>query len=131
MQKPVTKSWSTAGSLILNKPELAIIPGITLDDNEPVFNEPWEAQAFALVINLHEKGAFSWNEWADVLSVTIRSERTETEYYKLWLIALETILSQKSVLTDEEVDNRKSQWQRALLATPHGQPVNLENGQAG
>ena len=29
--------------------DLSKIPGIELDENGPVFNEPWEAQAFAMV----------------------------------------------------------------------------------
>ena len=43
------------------------IPGLRLEAGEPVFKEPWEANAFALVVGLHEKGAFEWNEWAEVL----------------------------------------------------------------
>ena len=34
------------------------------DEDGPVFNEPWEAQVFSLVLALHEKGQFSWDEWA-------------------------------------------------------------------
>ena len=44
---------------------------LPLEIAEPnVFAEPWQAQAFALVISLHEKDVFSWNEWADALSGT-------------------------------------------------------------
>ena len=39
-------------------------PAQPTDDDGPVFNEPWEAQAFSLVLALHEKGQFSWDEWA-------------------------------------------------------------------
>jgi hypothetical protein len=30
----------------------------------PVFSAPWEAQAFAMVLALHERGLFTWPEWA-------------------------------------------------------------------
>ena len=42
------------------------------ENGEPVFKEPWEAQAFSLVIALHESGVFSWDEWSDALAQAIR-----------------------------------------------------------
>ena len=41
------------------------VPSIPHDADGPVFREPWEAQAFALAVALHERGLFSWQEWAD------------------------------------------------------------------
>ena len=41
----------------------AAVPGV----EEPVFSEPWQAEAFALVVALHERGLFSWAEWAEAL----------------------------------------------------------------
>ena len=57
---------------------------------EPVFNEPWEAQAFAMVVKLHEQGAFTWTEWAETLGAEIKS--VERPYYESWLAALEKIV---------------------------------------
>ena len=54
--------------------DLASLPGLVLHDNEPVFSEPWQAQAFAMVISLHRKGAFTWQEWADALSREIHGD---------------------------------------------------------
>ena len=42
------------------------------ENGELVFTEPWEAQAFSLVIALHESGVFSWDEWSDALAQAIR-----------------------------------------------------------
>jgi nitrile hydratase accessory protein len=39
----------------------------------PMFREPWEAQAFALVLSLHERGVFSWTEWATALGDEIKN----------------------------------------------------------
>jgi len=111
----------------LSAPDLQIIPGITLDGTEPVFNEPWEASAFALVVGLHQKGAFEWTEWAEVLSKTIHQDDANTPYYELWLAALERILKEKQLVGAEEVTARAIDWQKALLATPHGQPIELQN----
>lgn len=127
MPKKVIQSWLIVGGVILNTPDLKSLEGIVLDDNEPVFSEPWEAQAFALVIGLYEKGAFTWVEWADVLSATIHADDGCTPYYELWLQALETIVMQKTLTNEDELLARKTEWQAALLATPHGQPIELQN----
>ena len=37
----------------------AAVPSIPRDDSGPVFREPWEAQAFAMALALHERGLFS------------------------------------------------------------------------
>jgi hypothetical protein len=34
-----------------------------MSDGEPVFAEPWQAQAFALAVELSAKGHFTWKEW--------------------------------------------------------------------
>ena len=52
--------------------DLGTCPGLPLgDDNAPVFAEPWMAQAFAMVLTLHQRGLFSWPEWAEALSAAI------------------------------------------------------------
>ena len=119
--------WLTAGDHILNTPDLKSLNGIVLDNNEPVFSEPWEAQAFALVIGLYEKDAFTWTEWGDVLSQTIHADGGCTPYYELWLQALEKIVKRKALADEGEIEHRKKAWQEALLATPHGQPIELQN----
>jgi len=48
------------------------MPSIARDESAPVFREPWEAQAFALALSLHERGVFAWNEWATALSAEIK-----------------------------------------------------------
>lgn len=111
----------------MNTPDLRALKGIILDGNEPVFSQPWEAQAFALVIGLYEKDVFTWTEWAEVLSKTIHADDGCIPYYELWLKALETIVMQKALIDEVEIANRQRDWQNALLATPHGQPIQLQN----
>ena len=62
------------------------------DEGGPVFAEPWEAQAFGMTLALYERGAFTWTEWAERLSVEIGAVRAHDDgsrYYELWLAALE------------------------------------------
>ena len=40
----------------------AALGGLPGDATGPVFREPWEAQAFAMVVALHERGVFTWSE---------------------------------------------------------------------
>ncbi len=37
-------------------------------NEERVFAEPWEAQAFALAVALNERGLFTWPEWASAFA---------------------------------------------------------------
>ena len=124
--KQVTQLWLIAGSRTLSVPDF--VPGLKRIDDEPVFDEPWEASAFALVVGLHEKGAFDWSEWADVLGATIKNNGEKTPYYESWLEALEKIISKKSFVESSEVEKREREWINALQATPHGSPIELKNG---
>ena len=94
-----------------------------LDLDDPVFNEPWEAQAFAMVVKLHERGAFTWNEWAEVLGAEIKS--SDAPYYEHWLSALEKIVEAKGLMSHNERLHRADEWDQAAKATPHGQPIEL------
>ena len=101
-------------------------PGI----DEPVFSEPWQAEAFALTVALHERGLFSWNEWADALSAEVKKPGAAadgSDYYQHWLAALEKLLAAKGVAPTPEVDAVAAAWERAAHATPHGKPILLEN----
>lgn len=96
----------------------------------PVFAEPWQAQAFALAVALNERGLFSWSEWAAELSAQLaRPGAAEDggDYYQHWLAALEALLAKKGVAEPGLIDTVSASWQRAAHATPHGQPIRLEN----
>jgi nitrile hydratase accessory protein len=103
------------------------------DQNGPVFNEPWEAQAFALAVRLSEAGNFSWTEWAAVLSLEIKTaqERGDPDlghtYYHHWLNALERLCTQKGLVPIVDLRRRKEEWRLAYLHTPHGKPIELGN----
>ena len=49
------------------RPEPGRLPGLPTDGEAPVFTAPWEAQAFAMAVALHERGLFTWPEWAAAL----------------------------------------------------------------
>jgi nitrile hydratase accessory protein len=94
------------------------------------FGEPWQAQVFALVVSLHEGGLFSWSEWAQSLSRQLKQPGTAddgSDYYECWLRALEELLKKHAIAADAEIGALQAAWQRAAHATPHGNPILLEN----
>jgi nitrile hydratase accessory protein len=117
----------------LSRPNLAALPQIPRDATGPVFREPWEAQAFAMAIALHERGIFTWTEWAAALAVEIKVAQgqgdadTGESYYHHWLAALEKLVVAKALSSAAELATRRDQWERAARATPHGQPIELYN----
>ena len=94
---------------------------------EAPFTEPWQATAFALTLNLHERGIFSWQQWTAALAAQI-ARRPDADYYACWLAALETLLTSTGHLDASEIDRLQHAWQKAAEHTPHGQPITLESG---
>jgi nitrile hydratase accessory protein len=99
------------------------------DPAPSTFAAPWEAQVFALVVSLQESGLFTWPEWADRLGREIRPadapERAAD--YGAWLATLEAILAERGLAAPESVQTRTAAFLRAAEATPHGEPIRLEN----
>jgi nitrile hydratase accessory protein len=93
------------------------------------FAAPWEAQVFALVVSLQEAGLFTWSDWTERLGREIRPadgpERAAD--YGQWLATLEKILAERGLAVSETVAARAAAFLRAAEATPHGQPIRLEN----
>jgi nitrile hydratase accessory protein len=121
----------------LSTPDLiAALPDLPRDAAGPVFREPWEAQAFAMAVALHERGTFSWSEWAAALAAEIKAAQaagdpdTGETYYRHWLAALERLVAAKALASTAELATRRDQWDRAARATPHGQPIELANDPA-
>jgi len=110
---------------------LAGLRKLPRDEGGPVFAEPWQAQAFALAVNLSEQGHFTWKEWAAVLAEELKgaASRGETDdgshYYEHWLAALERLVTAKGLSDPAAMLARKEAWADAYRRTPHGKPVEL------
>jgi nitrile hydratase accessory protein len=109
----------------------AAVPGIPRDAEGPVFREPWEAQAFAMTLALHERGLFSWPEWAAMLGEEIKRAQaagdpdTGETYYRHWLNALERIVAAKGLADVTMLARYRHAWHHAADRTPHGTPIEL------
>lgn len=98
--------------------------------DEPVFAEPWQAQAFALAVALADRSVFSWSEWAETLSGEVHRQDAAIDghdYYQHWMRALERLLVAKGVTSAGAIDDLAAAWRRAAHATPHGKPIELRN----
>ena len=95
---------------------------------ENPFDAPWQAQAFAMTLALHQAGLFTWPEWAAALGKALEGAAPDgSDYYACWLSALEAIVTAKAATTAAEVDAFTVRRQAAAHATPHGAPIRLEN----
>jgi nitrile hydratase accessory protein len=109
------------------------VPGVPRDADGPVFREPWEAQAFAMTLALHERGVFSWKEWAAALADEIKRAQvagnpdTGETYYLHWLNTLEKLVADKGVTTQDALHRYRHAWHHACDRTPHGQPIELRD----
>ncbi len=111
---------------------IAVVPGVPHEGEAPVFAEPWQAQAFALAVSLHQKGLFTWSEWAETLGAEIRKAVAAGDpddgstYYNHWMAALERLIAEKGVASEDTLARYATAWGRAAKRTPHGKPINLE-----
>ena len=62
------------------------------------FQAPWQAQIFALVVQLGDRGFFTWKEWSQALGAVIAEAQAAGDpdlgdtYYRHWVKTLEWIL---------------------------------------
>jgi len=107
-------------------------PGIPRDREGPVFNEPWEAQAFAMTLELNKRGLFTWKEWTEALGAEIKRAQAAGDpdrgntYYRHWLAALERIVAAKGIVDARTLARTRDAWAHACQRTPHGKPIELQ-----
>jgi nitrile hydratase accessory protein len=109
-----------------------VLRDLPRDEEGPVFREPWEAQAFAMALTLHERGLFTWKEWAAALADEIKRAQASGDpdegdtYYRHWLATLEKLVAAKGVATLEAQHRYRDAWDHAADRTPHGAPIELK-----
>ncbi len=108
----------------MSKTDWRNLDGIPLRDGEPVFEEPWQAQAFAMAVALNEQGMFEWTNWAEAFGANIASA-PDTPYWSHWMTTLEGFLARHSIASAEQIEKRTQEWHEAAARTPHGEPIAL------
>jgi nitrile hydratase accessory protein len=108
------------------------VQSIPRNTDGPVFGAPWEAEAFAVALALHERGVFTWTEWAATLGEEIKKAQaagdpdTGETYYHHWLATLERIVAAKGLADTTALARTRGAWQRACERTPHGTAIELQ-----
>ena len=116
---------------------LDALPRLPRDREGPIFAKPWQAQAFALAVDLARAGRFAWPEWAATLGAVLAEAAARGEpddgsrYWDHWLIALERLVVAKGLGTAADLDGLTEAWRDAYLTTPHGRPVALRPDRPG
>ena len=87
---------------------------VTEFGSDPVFQHPWEARAFAMIVSLSEQGLFAWSEWVECLSERIAAaEQRGSEdgrcpsYSEHWVGAAEDLLIRKGITSFEQLRARR------------------------
>jgi len=112
-------------------PALDGLPALPRDGDGPVFAEAWQAQAFAMAVELSRLGCFTWSEWAAALATEIKTAQAKGDpdlgdtYYHHWLAALEKLVAAKGLLGAAELAARKQDWAHAVEHTAFGKPIEL------
>lgn len=95
------------------------------------FEQPWQATVFALTVQLHERGVFTWPQWAHALgarlpdSASVNGAQT-TGYFEAWAAALGDVLEHSGAVAPGDIDRLQARWHEAAARTPHGRPIELD-----
>lgn len=99
-------------------------------EDQSVFPEPWAAEVFALAVQLHQNGFFSWSQWTEALALELNKPgrcHLGTDYFDCWCDALCKLIVDRGLLEEGQIAEMQASWKRAAAATPHGSPILLEN----
>ena len=84
------------------------IGSIPRSANQPVFDEPWQARIFAMVLKMHDDGKFEWKDFQSLLVeeiTTTEKAGAPRHYYENWFIAAERLVEKLGIAHSHEVDN--------------------------
>lgn len=92
---------------------VADMPLLPRDNDGPVFAAPWQAQAFAVVVDLIDSGKITRTEWADRLGAVLKEAEeggdndSGRRYYAYWLKALEGLVVEKDLANSNDLASEK------------------------
>jgi nitrile hydratase len=68
------------------------------------FHDDWEAHVFALEAALDDYGLFNTDEFRDAIERMAPADYLAASYYERWFTAIRTLLVEKGVITQEDMD---------------------------
>jgi hypothetical protein len=78
-------------------------PPLEQEPGEPAFHADWEAHVFTMNRALVGHGVYNLDEFRDAVERLPPQDYLEASYYERWFRAITLLLTEKGVLTAEEV----------------------------
>jgi len=97
---------------------------IAPEHDEPVFHEQWEKKVFAMQSAASGQGLYSGAEFRHAIERMNWLHYLESSYYEHWLTAIETLLSEKGIISREELEARVKQVKEHPEAIANFPPSN-------
>lgn len=110
-------------------------------DDEPAFETPWQARAFALALSLTDRGEgeLPWDDFQARLVAEIDRDGddvagSEVVYYEQWLRALERLLVDEGLVDQGDLEARVAAFERGdrdaseFVIGEHGHAHDHEHG---
>ncbi len=80
---------------------------VEIEDDEPVFHEPWEAQAFALnIVSIALLAAYNVDEYRHAIERMDPRHYLSATYYERVLTGVATLLVEKGIVNHEDLEVR-------------------------
>ncbi len=77
---------------------------IEREENEPAFHEEWEGRVFGMFFTNFAEGHFNVDMFRHGIERMGPAEYLETSYYEHWLHSFETLLVERGVLAEGELE---------------------------
>lgn len=96
--------------------DLPATAAVPRKNGELVFDAPWQSRAFGIVVGLHQRGLFHWDEFKDRLIAAVAEPIDDAEaspatvYYRQWLRALERLVADKGLLSASDLAARTEEF---------------------
>ena len=84
-------------------------------NGEPVFDEPWQARSFGMVVSMCQSGLFPWHDFKARLIEEVErgscKDGDSSTYYEQFFRAFWRLMAEKGFLTEEEMVARSTEYQ--------------------
>ena len=84
---------------------------IEIEENEPVFHDPWEGRVYGIVTTIRDAHDVYGPHGSRFYIESIPPDRyLASSYYEKWMLALENALLARGLLSGEEIEARTSEY---------------------
>ena len=86
---------------------------IVREEDEPQFHETWEGRVFGMFFTNFAEGHFNVDMFRHAIERMGPAAYLETSYYEHWLHAYETLLVERGILTEAEIEEKIASLRQA------------------